>query len=769
MTGKRLYIPFFLIAIFAFVVNAQTDQIRGRVEDTAGKAVAGATVVLRNQKTGLERVVSTGSEGQFSFERLGSGDFEVIGTAAGFARSSKPATGGDIVITLEPSVLREEITVVSGSRQEELRESLNTKVDVLTANDIKSTGYETVGEALREIPGVLTRRGSETTPPTGEQVQGIDSRQVLVLLDGQPVSGARGVKSGIINLDRQQIGQLESIEVVKGASSALFGSDAIGGVINMRTVEQTAPFSASASIAGGNYGAFDGRASVGFVKDSLSGFFNYGRHKNNGFDLFPSDFATDGSGYHRDDLYGKLKYQFTPNFSVLVFGNSYWNNAKGRVTGEPTNFIDLGRQVSDIDDSAQNYGVTADWAIDGRTNLQVRGYYSRYDEINRAVGYVTGNREPDGNLFERYGKFDFTFSRIVGERHFIQAGAEFAQNKYSGLFRLQNNKADANNQVVWLQDKINLVNRLTLTVGARYDHHSDFGNSLSPKVGLNYRVTDWASLRASWGRGFRAPDLGQLYYSFRNPLFGYQVLGNRNLSAEHSGSWQVGGEFNAFNRRARFGVNFFRNDVRNLINSLSLGTITNNNNGSLEDEYDRLRALLATRNIDPSVAQYVTVFPTQVFAYLNLANVYTQGIEVDGTYILPYGFSVSGAYTFLEAIDKANDRFLTGRHKHHGFTKVAYDNVKYGFSANFRGTFYGNWWATATRKAPAFQIFDLYGSKSIYKGFSVFGTIDNLFDSQDPNTGRGNTANPPVALALDRADVGRTFRVGLRWNFERGR
>src|SRR5690606_17433929 len=362
------------------------------------------------------------------------------------------------------------------------------------------------------------------------------------------------------------------------------------------------------------------------VKNRLSGFFNYGRHKNNGFDLYPSDFATDGSGYHRDDIYGKLKYQFTDNFSVLGFANTYWNNYKGRAVREPTNFIDLGQQVIDVDDDSQDYGLTADWAIDGKTALQVRGYYSRYDEIYRAYGYVTGNPEPDGNLFERYGKFDVTFSRIIGGRNFLQAGAEFAKNEYSGLHRLQNDFGEASTQVVWLQDKINLMNRLTLTLGGRYDHHSEFGNAFSPKIGLNYRVTDWASLRASWGRGFRAPDLGQLNYNFRNPLFRYQVLGNKNLSPEHSGSWQVGAEFTPLKRKARFSVNFFRNDVRNLINSQRLGTAM-----SQQDVIDFLNAVGA----DPSSAQYVTAFPTIVYAYLNLANVYTQGIELDGSYVLP--------------------------------------------------------------------------------------------------------------------------------------
>ncbi len=754
---QKIFIPILLILASAIGVFAQASSVSGTVEDSAGKAVAGATVILRSLKTGMERSASTDGAGDFKFDKISDGDFEVIVTASGFARTSQPATAGSSVsVILEPDFLREEVTVVSGSRQEELRESLSTKVDVLTAADIKSTGYESVGEALREVPGVLTRRGSETSPVTGEQIQGIDSRQVLVLIDGQPLTGARGVKSGIINLDRQQIGQLESIEVVKGASSALYGSDAIGGVINLRTVEPTQPLSGAVSIAAGNFGAFDGRGEIGFVKDRLSGFFNYGRHKNNGFDLYPSDFATDGSGYHRDDLYGKLKYQFTDNFSILGFANTYWNNYKGRAVGEPTNFIDLGQQVIDVDDDSQDYGITADWAIDAKTALQVRGYYSRYDEIYRAYGYVTGNPEPDGNLFERYGKFDFTLSRVVGDRNFLQAGAEFAKNEYSGLHRLQNDFGEASTQVVWLQDKINLTNRLTLTLGGRYDHHSEFGNAVSPKVGLNYRVTNWASLRASWGRGFRAPDLGQLNYNFRNPLFRYQVLGNKNLSPEHSGSWQVGAEFTGLKRKARFSVNLFRNDVRNLINSQRLGTAMN--------QQDVIDFLLAA-GANPSSAQYVTQFPTIVFAYLNLANVYTQGVEFDGSYILPHGFAVSGAYTFLEAVDKTTDLYLAGRHKHHGFLKLAYDNPRLGFNANFRGTFYGNWWVTnsptGSELAPAFQIFDLYGSKKLYKGFELFGSIDNLFNSQDPNTG--------IEPTVVRPDAGRTFKVGMRWSFGKGR
>src|ERR1041384_6141651 len=166
MTGKRLL----LIALSIFLLNlsvlSQSQTIRGKVTDPADKAVAGAIVTLINQGTGLERTAGTSPEGKFVFNGLGAGNYEVVVTAQGFARMEKTvddAAGDELVFKLEIAPLREDVTVVSGSRQEELRERLNTKVEVLTEHDIKTTGYETVGEVLREVPGIVTRRGSETT------------------------------------------------------------------------------------------------------------------------------------------------------------------------------------------------------------------------------------------------------------------------------------------------------------------------------------------------------------------------------------------------------------------------------------------------------------------------------------------------------------------------------------------------------------------------------------------------------------------------------
>jgi outer membrane receptor for ferrienterochelin and colicins len=759
MTGKRPIILILFIFLLAFAASAQSISIKGRVEDQANKAIAGATVVLRNQKTGLERIVSTDREGRFTFSASGGDKYEVIGSARGFARVIKPVDDaqGELVLNLEPDAIREEVTVVSGSRREELRESLNTRVEVVSAEDIKKTGYETVGEVLREVPGVVTRRGSETAGAAGEQVQGIDSRQVLVLADGQPIVGARGIKSGVINLDRQAVGSLDSVEVVKGAASALYGSDAIGGVINLRTKEPGKPFSNTVTAGAGNFGVVDLRDDLSFKHDSLGGVFSFGRHKNNGFDLNPATYITEGAGFHRYDAYGKLKYQFNDNFSLLGFANSYWNESLGRVQGEPVVSGDNGLQTNNVKDNAQNYGLTADWSINDRTALQARGYFSRYDEVVRGARQINGAAIPEGNLFQRYGKVDATVSHLLGERQFIQAGVEFTIDRYSGINRLQNDKARAETQVIWAQDKINIVKRLTFTIGGRFDHHSIFGSAGSPKFGLNYKVTDWASLRASWGRGFRAPDLGQLRYRFANPSSFYQVIGNPNLVPEHSGSWQVGGEFTTPDRKGRLGVNYFRNDIRNLINSVSLGFIAPNATQA------SIQALLIANGADPSVSTFVQS-GLLLFIYKNTARAYTTGGEADASYALPLGFTVSGAYTYLDARNADNKFYLTGRNKHQGMAKLAYDNVRYGFGANLRGSFYSRWIVSQTGAgintyAPGFQLWDLYGSKKLPGGAEVYGSIDNLFDSQDPNTG--------TAGSIFRPDAGRTFRVGMRWNFDR--
>jgi outer membrane receptor for ferrienterochelin and colicin len=116
------------------------------------------------------------------------------------------------------------------------------------------------------------------------------------------------------------------------------------------------------------------------------------------------------------------------------------------------------------------------------------------------------------------------FSRIQGERKLFQGGAEWAPNAYGIINRLQNDKGNYTDfGSVWAQDRASLANRAAVTSGLRFDNRSIFGSAVSPKAGLNFRVTDYWRIRSSYGRGFRAPDLGQLFYRFLSPTNFYQV------------------------------------------------------------------------------------------------------------------------------------------------------------------------------------------------------------------------------------------------------
>jgi outer membrane receptor for ferrienterochelin and colicins len=764
----KLLFPVIILFLFSFSAQAQSirpgnsDSASGRVTDANGAVLPGATITLRNLATGLERVTTTEADGSFGFPGLRDGRYKISASAPGFSLVEmliESLSGDPLDFRLEPSALVDAVTVVSGSRQEELRESLNTRVDVIGRARIRDTGDESVGEVLRELPGVVTRRGTQGTGAAGEQIQGIDSRQVLVLFDGQPIIGARGIKRGVLNLDRQSINPLERIEVVKGASSALYGSDAIGGVINQISRDALAPVETSLTLSGGSLSRLDVRGDAGFARDRFSLLVSGERHKQNPFDLTPTTFDTTGVGFHREDAFAKMSYNLTPDLSVRAWARSYWGRERGRALGEEGNLD------STIDEDSQSFNLAADWQINKRAAAQIRGYSARWDEITNSVLSPTNTPIAPGNLFERYGKVDGSFSYLLGERQYIQTGGEWATTRYRGFNRLANDSGhSAEIASIWAQDRLSFANRVTITAGLRFDNHSIFGSAVSPKAGLNFRLTEYWRIRASYGRGFRAPDLGQLFYRFLNPTNFYQVIGNPNLNPEYADSIQIGSEFTARNRRARFAINLFRNDVDNLIESQSLGFITSP---------QQLRDIAAREGID------LTLFrPTLgrlLFFYKNIAQARTQGIELDGDLSLPRGFSFGGAYTYLYARDRAASVPLLNRHKHHGNLRLAWEsNARTGLRANLRGTFYSKWinaLATATSPdviPPGFALWDVYLAKRIYRGFELFGAVDNFTDNKDPNMGLLD-ATTGAPLPIYRTEYGRTFRVGMRFTWAQER
>lgn len=755
---KKLFVFVFALFVSSTPLFAQSS-LTGVVRDASGAVVPGATVVIHQSGSSFERLVETGRDGTFAVTPIADGEYTLDVIAAGFAvaNATVRAPGSQpIEVSLSPAAVVEAVQVVSASRQAELRQTLNTNVNVVSRRQIEESGSQTVAELLREVPGVMSRRGSEGAGASGEQIQGIDSRQVLVLLDGQPLLGARGIKRGVVNLDRQSAGRLEQVEVVKGAASALYGSDALGGVINLITRNATAPFDTTGEISGANRGEFNGVAGAGARRDRMSGLFSVERHQNDGFDLTPSTFDTTAAPFERTDFMARLRVKPSDAVSIGVLASGYDNHTEGRSNGE------LGPQEDNIDDSTFNTNVQMDWLPRVGTTVQARGYYARYDESSTARLAPPASTALDpGALDERLFKADASLSHLIGSRQLLQGGVEYWRDEYSGINRLRNDAGEqASIATAWLQHKLTIGGRVTTTLGLRSDTHSEFGSALSPKIAGNANLGGGINVRASYGRGFRAPDIGQLYYRFLNPSSIYQVIGNLNLQPEYANSLQLGGEYTTTNRRARFGVNVFRNDVRDLIESVSLGVATTPAG---------LSELLQREGLDTS---FRPVVGRLLFTYKNINDAVTEGVEVDGEVAVTKQLSVAGAYTYLDARDNTTDLRLTGRNEHQGTVRATWRHP-IGLVVNVRGMFNGNWVAARATVAgspvdtlaPGYSLWDVYASQRVVRGLNVFVAVDNVADDQDPNLGKVSASGAP--LAIYRPDAGRTARFGLRWSFSK--
>ncbi len=740
-----------LIVASAFATALLHGQSRlalnGFVVDTTGSRVVGADVFVRDVESGLAITAQADSEGTFSFE-LRPGRYRVSAALTDFEtayadvdlREEPPPP---VELRLVPSMVEHSV-IVSGSREEELAVDSVAKVDLVSRSQMRDSGYERVSDILAEEPGIVVRSGSSGSR-SETQIQGLDSRQSLVLLDGFPVVGARGIKRGILNMDRQSTNRLDRIEIIKGASSALHGTDAIGGVINMITREPRRRFDGNLATSGGSLGAFDARGDTGFVAGRWASFLGAERHQRDAYDLTPDTVDTTSPRFRRYDYLAKLMRDFREGVKLSILANAFVNQDDGTFFGES------GPSATLTNDSGQNYGATLSAGLTPSTRMEARAYYGKYDESSSIDILGRGGAlDETANLNERLYRLEASLSQVVGSRQLVQGGGEWTQNEYRGFNRLLGDNEGRQVRMVdaWLHDRIQAHPRLTLTVGGRLNSHSLYGSQFVPRAGALFRATEALRLRASWGRGFRAPDLGQLYFRFLNPTSFYQVIGNPHLAPETSTTTQAG--FDLRLSKVRFGVTYFRNDVKNLIQADLIGR---------PSTPGQLLGLLRAYDVDSA---FNPGLHRLFFLYRNVDNVYTAGIESRVEVNLTRNLALSSGYMYLDARDKNTGQFLSQRHRHNGNFRVLWSTRRRGgFRTNLRGTYFSRWpiaGSTGSFVADAYQIWDWYAAKPIWAGTEAYVSLDNLFDSVDSNL---SAAEP----TFFRADPGRVFRIGLRWSF----
>lgn len=421
-----------------------------------------------------------------------------------------------------PTEVALQTMVVTGTRTEKTLDESPVVVQVIPQERIRRSGATDVDELLRIEPGVYVvpqaGRGSRI------EMQGLSSESVLVLINGQRINGRI---NGAVDLRRFKTTNIRQIEIVKGPSSALYGSDALGGVINIITngalqpgeiVARAQSFSRDISVRKGHeWEKLRLEATVGAVEQD--------------------SYNIDGSRAQSDGLdseagFGQLQGRwFSGERSHVDINLEYDIEDQARdLSGTAGRQLQTRKRIEDW-----RIGLSPQWSFDAgdlKTNLRFSRYDDQFVQTQEGDPDATLDERTIDDLFVAGAQYDWQLSART-----LTVGAEY-QFEALEADRL-NVPGERDRQAVYLQDDWALRPGLTVVSGLRYDRDSQFGDALAPKLALRWDPNSKHTLRASYGEGFRAPDFKQLLLRFENTSVGYRVDGNPNLQPERSRSFQL--------------------------------------------------------------------------------------------------------------------------------------------------------------------------------------------------------------------------------------
>lgn len=582
--------------------------------------------------------------------------------------------------------------VVTGTRTEHRLSDSPVEVQLITAADIARSGARDVAELLEREGSVHVTRAAGRG--TTIQIQGLSSEHVLILLNGRRLIGRI---NGAIDLTRIRVAEIERVEIVRGATSALYGSDALGGVVNIITRRGAEALSLTARSA--DDGALDVFGHGGWGDNKLTLQASGGFSRLVAYDLDDSTASEDGAD--SDASFFGLNGDWILNDAAeLGVSFAYSLDDSERIDGGiGGGQFETNKRIEEI-----RGGVSPHFLLGYNTELRLDAYYHRYHDQflqertrSDASREVNSDEETIDQIYAGSAQLDHQWGT-----HRLSIGGEY-QFEELQADRLQT-AAERDRQAVFIQDEWSLLDgRLTLVPGLRMDRDSQFGEALSPKVALRYDVTDSWLLRAGWGEGFRAPDFKQLQLRFENSAVAYRVDGNPNLEPEESSGFHLGTTWFA-SATASFYISAYHNDVSNLI----------------------------------QIEQIETGPPT-IFTYNNVAEAELTGVDLQAQWRPWAPLQIKLGYGYLRSRDRDTGERLSGRPEHRANAALYWEKPSYALV--LRGVWVGdriftvdtsNGPPTPGGEADPYALFDLRAEwRGLHWAKLALG-LDNLFDEGDP-------------------------------------
>ena len=526
-----------------------------------------------------------------------------------------------------------EVKVVTATRTERVLSSLPLPISIITAKEIEKTGVTRLNEILSEQTGIILipdESGFE-----GIQIQGLDAAYTLVMIDGVPIVGRN---AGVLDLSRISVGNIDRIEILKGASSALYGSEAMGGVINVITKKPKKDMlSGNFSYRYATFNTNDLNANLLWKKNRFSAnvFTNF--YSSDGFDLDKTTPLKNVEKFYNYTINPKLYYDFSEKVKLIV-SNRFYNQNMNNVA-----LIETENYKGDAKEKEWNSQVKVEHKLNPKLYFEYELYATNYK---------------NNSFLEDESKvlYDRTFYNQWLFRPEIRTTFSINKNKLTAGIGMNKETLDRtyfnaivkfNSQYVFVQYDYNPNQKWNILAGFRYDNHSEYSSQLSPKLALNYKINTNFSLKTSVGYGYKAPDFRQLYFDFTNPSVGYTVLGYNVAEARLN-------EMQDQILKKESGINFDEPLQAESAVNFNFGTFYKKQKFKLEVNafYNSIHNLIDTR----AVAQKNN--GQSIFSYFNTNAVFTYGLEMNSNYNFTKDVMVSFGYQYLTAKDKSiSDHF----------------------------------------------------------------------------------------------------------------
>ncbi|MBN1382782.1 MAG: TonB-dependent receptor [Deltaproteobacteria bacterium] len=569
--------------------------------------------------------------------------------------------------------------IVTASRIEEPLKYSPDAVTVVTETEMKQKGQKTVIDVLEDTPGMVVSRNGAFGAPSSIYLRGTNNAHTFIMIDGVRVGDSMST-DGKLSISDLSTDNIERIEIVRGAQSVLYGSDAIGGVINIITKKGKGKPSFSFSSEAGSFQSFRENVGVSGSNDRLS------------YAASVERFDTQGVSKADEDLPGIDEEDYYHNTSISA-------RLSGRLSDTTSMGFTVRHNESELDMDGYDYVTYAITDTDEVQEITLTSTSANFDhDLTDWWQHMIkiGNTDVE-RKYTLNGKFNNAFSGtnrqtswqhnfFIGTVDTISAGFDYEEEEGDLQDPTYGNipNKSTNTKSFFLQNKLTAFKGISVTLGYRAIDHQTFGSEDLFKAAAAYLIEKTGTkIRGSYGTGFHAPCLYQLYSSYGDPT----------LKPEKSKSYDIGIEQFFLDEKGNVSLTYFHNEIEDLI--------------------------------DWHPITYVTY---------NVGEAKTEGWEAVFSFSPANRISFDAAYTYTKATDETPGGIYTGkalryRPKHSGSASVnikPQEKLNVNVNARYTGKRYRD--KSNINTMPDYTLLNLSASYDVTQRFRVFGRIDNLTD-----------------------------------------